>query len=347
MFLQKFFAIAVSAICVLFIHGCNCSHNGSGSNVNSSSTRDSVYCNPVLPLNRPDPSVILADDGYFYLYSTGTYVPIHRSADLVNWSSVGDAFTPDGKPSWNTSASSIWAPDINKIGDLYVMYYAMSKWGGIDEAGVGVAVAGSPSGPFADNGSLVVGNELGLLNLIDPFYIEENGKKYLFAGSFNGIYVWELTDDGLSVVDKEDYTLVAGTMMEGTYIFKKDGYYYLFGSNGSCCEGESSTYKVIVTRSKNLLGPYLNKDGADALTNNYTLVLQGNDIVKGPGHNAEFITDDNGDDWMLYHGYVSGHASEGRQVFLDKIVWTEDGWPQVSGLVPSASSATPVFSAGD
>ena len=52
---------------------------------------------------------------------------------------------------------------------------------------------------------------------------------------------------------------IAGTLTEGTYIIKRDGYYYLFGSAGSCCDGANSTYHVVVARSENLMGPYVNK----------------------------------------------------------------------------------------
>ena len=94
----------------------------------------------------------------------------------------------------------------------------------------------------------------------------------MFVGSFNGIYVTELTDDGLSVKRNENGTptlkkQVCGKAFEGTNIYKKNGYYYLFASINNCCDGERSRYKVVVGRSQDLLGPYLDKSGKDMINN--------------------------------------------------------------------------------
>lgn len=42
---------------------------------------------------------------------------------------------------------------------------------------------------------------------------------------------------------------------------KRDRYYYLFGSRGTYCEGENSADNMAVGRSKNIKGPYVDKDG--------------------------------------------------------------------------------------
>jgi arabinan endo-1,5-alpha-L-arabinosidase len=52
-----------------------------------------------------------------------------------------------------------------------------------------------------------------------------------------------------------------GSTYEGSYIIKKDGYYYYFGSVGTCCEGKNSTYRVVVGRSESITGPYTDKAG--------------------------------------------------------------------------------------
>ena len=43
------------------------------------------YSNPVIDSDNPDPTVIKAEDGYFYLYATGGNTWIHKSKDLVHW----------------------------------------------------------------------------------------------------------------------------------------------------------------------------------------------------------------------------------------------------------------------
>ena len=209
-----------------------------------------TYKNLVVNYSLPDPSVIRAEDGYFYLYATEDIrnLPIHRSKDLIKWESVGTAFTDETRPTFEPKGN-LWAPDINKIGDKYVLYYSMSCWGGEWTCGIGVATADKPEGPFVDHGMMFRSNEIGVQNSIDPFYIEDGGRKYMFWGSFRGIYGIELTADGLKVKSGADKKQIAGTAYEGTYIHKKNGYYYLFASTGTCCEGLKSTYQTVVGRS--------------------------------------------------------------------------------------------------
>ena len=303
------------------------------------------YSNPVIDESLPDPTVIQAADGYFYLYATENIrnVPIYRSENLVEWRRVGTAFNDRTRPQMVPNGR-IWAPDINYINGKYVMYYSKSTWGGEWECGIGVATADRPSGPFTDVGKLFISSEIGVQNSIDPFYIEEeDGSKYLFWGSFRGIYGIQLSDDGLSLKPGAEKVQIAGTLTEGTYIFKKDGYYYLFGSAGTCCEGLNSTYRVVVARSESLFGPYVNKSGKLAMDNSFMLVLQKSNKVVGPGHNSEIIIDDAGQYWMLYHGFDAADPDGGRKVYLDQIQWDKDGWPFVRNRVPSVTADVPVF----
>ena len=164
-----------------------------------SATAQTQYTNPVINRSLPDPTILRAGNT-FYLYSTEDIhnVPIYRSRDLIQWNYVGTCFTDATRPQM-VPGGGIWAPDINKIGDKYVLYYSKSTWGGEWECGIGVAVASQPRGPFTDVGKLFISSEIDVQNSIDPFYIEDNDKKYLFWGSFRGIYAIELSDDGLSV----------------------------------------------------------------------------------------------------------------------------------------------------
>ena len=311
--------------------------------VSANALAGDTYTNPVINTSLPDPSVIRADDGYFYLYATEDIrnLPIYRSRDLVDWQFVGTAFTPETRPQWNKKGG-IWAPDINKIGDKYVLYYSKSVWGGEWTCGIGVATADRPEGPFTDHGPLFISKEIGVQNSIDQFFIEDNGHKYLFWGSFRGIYGIELSDDGLSVKPGAEKKQISGTFMEGTYIHKRGKYYYLFGSAGTCCEGAKSTYRVTYGRSENLFGPYVDKKGQRLLDNHYEVLIHGDDTFVGTGHNAEFITDDYGQDWILYHGYKKAEADDGRVVFLSRVDW-KDGWPEVAGGVPAKECEKPRF----
>lgn len=304
---------------------------------------DNTFSNPVITNSAPDPTIIRAADGCFYLYATeDTYnVPIYKSADLVNWSLVGTVFDNYSRPLWNPDGG-IWAPDINIINGKYVLYYSKSEWGGDWTCGIGVATADSPMGPFMDHGNMFISKEIGVQNSIDPFYIEDNGHRYLFWGSFHGIYGIELTDDGLRIKPGAHKKRIAGNFMEGTYIHKRGKYYYLFGSQGACCFGAKSTYRVVYGRSENLFGPYRTKAGKRMLNGHYDIMLHGDTHVAGPGHNGEIVNDDAGTNWMPVHGYDANDPGKGRQVWLVRINW-KDGWPYVDNSTVAPKDRKPVF----
>ena len=136
---------------------------------------------------------------------------------------------------------------------------------------------------------------------------------------------------------------------EATMIVKHDGYYYFMGSLGNCCEGANSTYRVVVSRSKELRGPYVNKRGKKIMDvgGSYESVLSGNELVAGPGHCSQLIIDDNGDYWMLYHGFDKTDIGAGRKLFVDKVLWDSDGWPYIAGKHPSKGGAVPFFKDGE
>ena len=314
------------------------------------------YTNPIINSNAPDPTVIRAKDGYFYLYATESAiknVPIYRSKDLVNWAYVGTAFTAKTRPTWEPmTGRAIWAPEIRFINGKYVLYYSWAIWGNQEECHIGVATADSPIGPFVDRGCLINGKEIGVKNSIDQFYIEDNGKKYMFWGSFNGIYATELTDDGLAVKKKTDgkpvlLQKVCNSRFEAVNIYKKGDYYYLLVSIGGCCDGINSSYRVGVGRSRDILGPYVDDQGRGMLDGNFKLVVDNdkstNNNWVGPGHNSILIQDDAGTEWMIYHGYKVTTVDDGRVVLLDRVQWSSDGWPYIDKIAPSVFDLVPVF----
>ena len=310
-----------------------------------------TYTNPVITFSSAaDPTVIRTEDG-LYLYATQTdkyWVPIYFSKDLVNWEFKRTAFRNATKPQI-PGGGAFWAPEIRHINGKYVLYFSWAKWGDGDASYTAVATSDSPLGDFVNSKELLTKEDFGS-NCIDQFYYEEDNKKYMFVGSFNGIYVTELTDDGLSVKRNENGTptlkkQVCGKAFEGTNIYKKNGYYYLFASINNCCDGERSRYKVVVGRSQDLLGPYLDKSGKDMINNAWELVLEGDgQKFFGPGHNSIIVQDDAGTDWMIYHSYVKENGEVGGRLgMLDRVLWTEDGWPYIKNCVPSTSDFLPVF----
>lgn len=355
---RKIFCWGISVGAYLILSACSDKNQAQDlsdfSEKNQVGLEENLYQNPVFEPVLADPTVVKAGE-YFYAYGTednwgneGGYhlVPVIRSEDLVNWTLIGDAFQQ--KPDWK-ERGGIWAPDVTKVNDQYYMYYSFSTWGDSDP-GIGLAIADSPEGSFLDQGKVFLSQEIGVDNSIDPFYIQEGGDKYLFWGSFHGIYAVRLSDDGTEAVGEKKK--IASDHLEAAYVYKKNDYYYLFGSSGSCCEGANSTYKVLVGRSYSLLGPYVDRNGNLLGEGSFgELLIEGHtDTVgyAGPGHNAEIITDDEGNDWLLYHAMNKQNAkldngTNRRSLMLDKLVW-ENAWPTVAGQQPSIQpTKAPVF----
>ena len=333
------------------------------------SCREKPYENPVIANDCPDPSVLdnRSRDGYFYAYSTRSRIgdtlyeiPVWRSRDFVHWEIAGAAFTAETRPDWEPKGV-LWAPDINYIDGKYVLYYALGVWGDHDRSASGVAVSDSPTGPFRDLGMLVSRENTGVGNSIDPnFFRDDDGRNYLYwgslahrtdsiAGRLSGIYVVELTPDGLALQPGTKPVKVAGDGMEGAYVHKRKKLYYLFASEGSCCNGARSTYHVIVGRSESPLGPFVSRSGMSMLPergmpyDGTILTADADSLFRGPGHNGEIVRDRRGRDWMPYHTYWKGNGYKGRLMNIDRVLWTKDGWPYFEGDAPSTGRPGPRF----
>lgn len=311
--------------------------------------------NPVYDENFPDPSVVQAGNGWFYAYSTQSkdstglkYIPILKSKDLVSWEKAGQAFRT--RPEWK-ERGGLWAPDVSPYLGKYYMFYSVSVWGDRNP-GIGHAVSDKPEGPFTDFGKFFLSDEIGVKNSIDPFFIEDrDGTCYLFWGSFHGIFGIQIKWEKDRFVPYGEKFQIAGKSYEATYIHMRDGYYYFFGSLGSCCDGANSKYHVKVARSRNIKGPYVDHKGEDIIRDTPAagwLLLKGNDQFVGPGHNSEIITDDRGADWMLYHAIdrqnpdFDGKGTR-RPLLIDRVIW-ENGWPVIKSASPSSSVEFPFFS---
>lgn len=305
----------------------------------SSGQEVSTYTNPLMIRDFADPYVFKDDDGYYYGYATEG--PIVRSSDMVSWENVGSVTLP----TWGTPGAHIWAPCVQRFGDTYNYYYALSTWGD-PNPGVGVMTSDSPSGPFTDLGKLFDSTGSGVANSIDPdvFTDPVSGKTYIFWGSFHGIWAYELdSETGLGILSDEPTCIIQSTDYEAPNMLYANNRYYLFMSAGSCCEGENSTYNVQVYTSDSVLGPYTKSPVGDPSWSGsilHQLPLDRTDdgpaqAVYGPGHSV-VVQDGAGDYWLYYHGYYrSGIHTSTRILFMDKLLWTSDGYPYIDGYVPT------------
>lgn len=287
-----------------------------------------------------DPVMALAD-GRYYVFSTGSRIPVRCSSDKIVWENCGRVFFRN--PAWtrdiNPDLSSIWAPDISYFNDQWHLYYAVSNFGTQNSA---IALAtnttldpDSPDFEWVDQGIVLRSQPGDRWNAIDAnLVLDENDQPWLVWGSFwQGLFMRKI-DASTGFFDESDDTYHhlanraggndTSTAIEAPFIVQRDGLWYLFASFDQCCQGVDSTYNVRVGRSDSLTGPYLDRDGVDMLEGGGTLILSAYGQWKGTGHNGVFVED--GTYWMVYHAYDANQIGIPK-LRIESIGWDEAGWP--------------------
>jgi arabinan endo-1,5-alpha-L-arabinosidase len=311
-----------------------------------------TYTNPVLDADFPDPTVIRAPDGYFYGYATQTEragkwinIQVARSSDLVHWQYLGEALR--AKPSWASKTQDFWAPHVQRDGKRYIMYFSAKPDTSDERHGLCLAVATStsPAGPFTDMGHPLRCGP-GFVN-IDPMAFDDpaTGKHLLYWGSgFEPVRVQELAPDRMSFAPGSKPTDLVSpppgrkafpVLIEGSWVVRHGDYYYLFYSGDNCC-GPGANYAVMVARSKSATGPFETLEQAKGWRTSIVLEKRGRWIA--PGHNS-VVTDAKGRDWIVYHAADVRHSrvntnadvNSRRIMLIDRINWSDDGWPVIDG----------------
>ncbi len=306
--------------------------------------------------------VMIKQGNTYYLFCTGRGIAKWSSKDMQQWQREEPVFA--AAPEWAVQAlpnfkNHIWAPDISYYQGTYYLYYSVSAFGKNTSAiGLATNKTLNPADKdyiWIDHGKVIqsVPGQTNW-NAIDPNLITDNaGTPYLSFGSFwEGLKLVKLSPDRKSPAQpiqklptianrKIDTTTtvlptdnnipaVAGeNAIEAPFIFKKNGYYYLFASIDYCCKGVNSTYKMIVGRAKKVQGPYLDKTGKSMAQGGGTLVLAGDKKWYGVGHNATYTFDNK--DYLVFHAYDAADNGKSK-LRIEPLTWDEQGWPLVLGL---------------
>ena len=302
-------------------------------------------------LNVHDPVIIRQNDTY-YVFCTGGgrggVIPIRTSKDLRNWKLSGYALEklPDWVGQEGIRARDAWAPDISYYNGKYHLYYAVSTFGSRNSA-IGLATnstldSNSPDYKWIDQGMVVRSTEEDDWNAIDGnLVIEDANNIWLSWGSFwGGIKMRRIDPETgrLSTKDTMMYPLASrersqptNGAIEAPFIIKHDKYWYLFVSFDRCCQGARSTYKIMVGRSEEVTGPYVDKEGKLMTEGGGSLVLKAKENAAywaGPGHEA--ILQQSEGDYLIFHAYSI--PNRGRSMLnIATIAWQDD-WPRVAEL---------------
>ncbi|HEY3855878.1 MAG TPA: arabinan endo-1,5-alpha-L-arabinosidase [Verrucomicrobiae bacterium] len=288
-----------------------------------------------------DPSDIVKCKDEYWVFYTGRGVPTYHSKDLVKWERGPAVFKT--APEWIASAvpenrnMSYWAPDIMKVGDRYLLYYAVSSFGKITSAiGLASNTTLDPNDSayhWVDEGAVVRTKNGDNYNAIDPTIFQDtDGSLWLTFGSYwSGIKLIKLDPKtGKRIApDSEVYSLAYNESIEASYLCKSDNYYYLFVNWGSCCQGPKSTYNIRIGRSEKITGPYLDKDGVDMLHRGGSVFLATtNGPLIGPGH-AGMLTAD-GKTWLTSDFEGDLRMNGKATLAIMPLKWDADGWPEAT-----------------
>ena len=299
-------------------------------------------------VNVHDPSSVLEVNGRYFLYYTGTRVTSKFSDDLIHWNQGPRVFS--SPPAWTSMSvpgntnGNFWAPDVAYFNNLYHLYYSVSTFGSQDSA-IGLATSPTldprdPAYQWTDRGPVIESNVGSAYNAIDPSIIQSStGEIWMAFGSFwNGIYARRIDPStGLAMAAVRGSIvgplhLAFNSSIEASYMYERDGFYYLFVNWGACCQGKNSTYNIRVGRSTNIIGPYLDQNGVNLINRGGTLFLGTEENFIGPGHISIFTAQ--GSEWFGYH-YYDGNTTNGTSKYnLRAMRWTDDGWPVAGPAFP-------------
>ncbi len=267
-----------------------------------------------------DPSTIMECEGKYYTFGTGGGGLISEDG----WTWNGGAERPGGGA----------APDAVKIGDRYLIAYSATGGGlGGGHAGRVLTMWNNtldPKSPdFKFTEPIEVAHSLddedcdaidaGLL--LDP----TDGRLWLSYGTYFGfIRIVELNPKtGKRVEGNKEINVAIDC--EATTLMYRDGWYYLLGTHGTCCDGPNSTYNIVVGRSRSVTGPYIDNVGRDMLEGGGKLVIAAGERKTGPGHFGRFVVAD-GVEKMSYH-YEADFDQGGRSVLAIRPLLWKNGWP--------------------
>ncbi|KAJ5501830.1 Concanavalin A-like lectin/glucanase subgroup [Penicillium expansum] len=304
------------------------------------------YNNPIIPGFNPDPSIIRVDKDFFLVTSTFEYfpgVPIYHSQDLIQWTLIGHALTRPSQLQIHTPepGGGVWATTIRHHGGFYYI----------------IAASFQRYRPQQDDRVWPQGFYVKTTDIwdektwSDPIYFDQVGfDQDLFWDDDGTVYLSstyrkiqptsgaKLKDFAIHICTV-DLTTGHSTsapkliresssgVAEGSHIFKRGRYWYLFTAEG----GTESGHSEWVNRSE--VGP----SGPWELGPNNPLWRNGvEDEVQNTGH-ADLVEDTKGQWWAVVLGVRPSRKGDtwedsvlGRETFLVPLEWKDD-WPVING----------------
>ncbi len=280
------------------------------------------YRNPIISGMHPDPSICRVGDDYYLVNSSFEYfpgIPVFHSKNLIEWELIGHCITRNSQLTLRTgfpNGTGIFAPTIRYYNGIFYVVCTNVAFGGADDGNFLVWT----KDPYSEWSDPIWLDCQG----IDPSLFMDEDEAVYYTGTASGeIYLYKIDlQSGKRIGEcKNIWAGSGGNDPEGPHIYKIDGWYYLFISEG----GTEYCHMITVARSRAVYGPYESCPRNPVLTNrSYGLP------IKAVGH-ADLFCDQNDNWWTVCLGirpisYPFRH-NLGRETMLVPVEWDEDGWP--------------------
>jgi arabinan endo-1,5-alpha-L-arabinosidase len=267
-----------------------------------------------------DPSTIMECDGKYYTFGTG-------GGGLISddgWKWYSGAVRPGGGA----------APDAIKIGDRYLVAFG-STGGGLGGGHNGkintmwnkTLDPNSPDFKYSESVVVAESKNMEDCDAIDPGFLLDptTGRLWLSYGTYFGFIRLVELDPKTGKRVEGNKAIDIAIDCEASELEYRDGWYYLLGTHGTCCDGANSTYNIVVGRSKNVTGPYLDNMGRDMVKGGGKMVIAASERLLGTGHFGRFVVE-NGVEKLSCH-YEADLDQGGRSVLgIRPLLW-KNGWP--------------------
>jgi hypothetical protein len=270
----------------------------------------------VTSIYTADPSAHTWDGDTLYVYASHDIDPargcdlmdryhVFSTKDMVNWVDEGEILSSDDVKWGRPEGGFMWAPDCMYKDGIYYFYYphpSETRWN--DTWKIGVATSKYPNKDFTDQGYI---EGLGGWALIDPcVFVDDDGQAYIYIGGGGKYLGAKLMPDMMTLETEATQMEGLHDFHEATWVFKRDGVYYLSYSDNTQPENHMR-YAV----SDNPLGPWTHK--GDYMT------PVGCETTHGS------VMEFKGQWYQFYHNHaVSGHGTM-RSMCVDKLFFDENG----------------------
>ncbi|RPA87701.1 putative arabinan endo-1,5-alpha-L-arabinosidase A [Ascobolus immersus RN42] len=287
-----------------------------------------------------DPTIIRrASDGLYFRFATNGYINTATSWSLSGpWTDRGPAV--NRPPSMNYG-TDYWAPDVHNINGLYHLYYSISTFSS-QSSGIGLLTSPTLDPlSWTDHGSIALDSRPGSpYNTIDANLIQAaDGRYYMNFGSFwSNLYQAPMSSDlkrASGTPRQIAFEPTPPQPLEGGYMFREGGWYYLFFSKGRCCgldvdpPGWGEEYKIMVCRSGVVDRGFVDRSGRSCLSGGGEVVLQSFGNVYAPGGQGVYRDPSMGP--VLYYHYKNWNIGirDGDAQFGWNRLDFSSGWPVV------------------